>query len=290
MVCSVNNNNDKQLITKQFLSELVNRVRLYSVSSLPKYIIDLVGFRLPIVRKKSLSIHFRYKLKNGVTFVVRPFKFDRYIIDEIFLERAYFPDRDFELKDGDVVVDVGAHIGVFTIYSAKNADCTVYSYEPRPDNFELLKENVSLNKIEACVKTFQFAVGGVSGSLEFCMDAEGLGQIGGFTGSKIIVRTVTLKEIFDSNNLLKVDFLKIDVEGEELEMLLNFPKEYFPRIEKIAMESHTESITSQLTSYLSSNGFSVRTLKLPKSNMSMLYAKNNNYYDCLSRKTNMVLN
>jgi FkbM family methyltransferase len=275
MVCAVNNNHDKQIITKQFLSEIVNRVRLYNVSSLPKYIIDLVGFHLPILRKKSLRMHFRYKLKNGATFVVRPFKFDRYIIDEIFLERAYFPDRDFELKDGDVVVDVGAHIGVFTVFSAKNADSTVYSYEPRPDNFELLKENVSLNKIEACVKIFQFAVGGVSGSLEFCMDAEGLVQIGGSNGKKIIVRTVTLKEIFDSNNLLKVDFLKIDVEGKELEMLFNFPKEYFPRIKKIAMESHTESITSKLTSYLSSNGFSVRTLKLPKSDMSMIYAKNN---------------
>jgi FkbM family methyltransferase len=233
----------------------------------------LVGFRLPIVRKKNLNKHFKYKLRNGITIVVRPFKFDRYIIDEIFLEHAYFPSR-FYNKDGDVVVDVGAHIGVFTVYSAKKADCTVYSYEPRPDNFDLLKENVSLNKIEPCVKIFQFAVGGVSGSLEFCMDAEGLGQIGGSNGDKIFVRTVTLKEILDSNNLLKVDFLKIDVEGEELEMLLNFPKEYFPRIEKIAMESHTETITSKLTSYLSSNGFSVKTLRLPKSDMSMVYAKN----------------
>jgi FkbM family methyltransferase len=220
-------------------------------------------------------MHFKYKLRNGIKLVVRPFKFDRYIIDEIFLERAYFPSPDFKIKDGDVVIDIGAHIGVFTIYSAKNAYCTVYSYEPRPDNFELLEENVSLNKIETCVKTFQFAVGGVSGSLEFCMDAEGLGQIGGSNGNKIIVRTVTLKEIFDSNNLLKVDFLKIDVEGEELEMLLNFPREYFPRIEKIAMESHTETITSKLTSYLSSMGFSVKTLKLPKSDMSMIYAKHN---------------
>ena len=275
MVYTATNNHERGLFIKQFLPELTNRIRLYSFSSLPQYILDLIGFRMPIVRKKSLSMHFKYKLKNGITFVVRPFKFDRYIIDEIFLEQAYFPDRDFKIEDGDVVIDVGAHIGVFTVYSAKNADCTVYSYEPRPDNFELLKENVSLNKIEPRVKTFQFAVGGVSGSLEFCMDAEGLGQIGGSNGNKIIVRTVTLKEIFDSNKLLKVDFLKIDVEGKELEMLLNFPKEYFPRIKKIAMESHTELITSKLTSYLSSNDFNVRTLKLPKSEMSMIYAKNN---------------
>jgi hypothetical protein len=84
-----------------------------------------------------------------------------------------------------------------------------------------------------------------------------------------------LKEILDSNSLSKVDFLKIDVEGKELEMLLNLPKEYFSRIEKIAMESHTETITSKLTSYLSGNGFSVKTLKLPKSDMSMIYAKKN---------------
>lgn len=275
MVYTVTNNHGKGLLIKQFLPEIVNRIRLYSVSSLPKYIIDLVGFRLLIVRKKNLSLHFRYKLKNGITFFVRPFKFDRYIIDEIFLEQAYFPNSDFEIKDGDVVVDIGAHIGVFTVFSAKSANCSIYSYEPRPDNFELLVKNVSINNVTDCVKTFQFAVGGVSGSLEFCMDAQGLGQIGGSNGNKIIVRTVTLKEIFDSNHLLNVNFLKIDVEGEELEMLLNFPKEYFPRIEKIAMESHSETITSKLTSYLSSNGFNVKTLKLPKSDMSMIYATNN---------------
>jgi FkbM family methyltransferase len=275
MVCLVNNNHGKRPIIKQFLPEIVNMIRLYSVGSLPEYVIDLLGFRLPIVRKKSLSMHFKYKLKNGITFVVRPFKFDRYIIDEIFLEQAYFPDRDFKIENGDVVVDIGAHIGVFTVFSAKSANCCIYSYEPRPDNFELLVKNVSINNVTDCVKTFQFAVGGVSGSLEFCMDAQGLGRIGGSNGNKIIVRTVTLKEIFDSNHLLKVNFLKIDVEGEELGMLLNFPKEYFHRIEKIAMESHTELITSKLTSYLSSNGFSVKTLKLPKSDMSMIYAKNN---------------
>jgi FkbM family methyltransferase len=275
MVYTVTNNHGKGLLIKQFLPEIVNRIRLYSVSSLPKYIIDLVGFRLLIVRKKNLSLHFRYKLKNGITFFVRPFKFDRYIIDEIFLEKAYFPNRDFKIKDGDVVVDIGAHIGVFTVFSAKSANCSIYSYEPRPDNFELLVKNVSINNVTDCVKTFQFAVGGVSGSLEFCMDAQGLGQIGGSNGNKIIVRTVTLEEIFDSNHLLNVNFLKIDVEGEELEMLLNFPKEYFHRLEKIAMESHSETITSKLTSYLSSNGFNVKTLKLPKSDMSMIYATNN---------------
>ena len=275
MVCSVYNGHSKWLIIKQFLPELVNRIRLYSVSSLPKYIIDLVGFRLPIVRKKSLGMHFRYKLKNGITFVVRPFKFDRYIIDEIFLERAYFPNSDFIIKDGDVVVDIGAHIGVFTVFSAKSANCSIYSYEPRPDNFELLLENVSINNVTDCVKTFQFAVGGISGNLNFSMDAQGLGRISRANDNDIIVRTITLKEIMDSNNLLKIDFLKIDVEGEELDMLLNLPTEYFSRIDRISMESHTETITSKLTSYLSRNGFSVKTLKLPKSDMSMVYAKNN---------------
>jgi len=261
---------------KQLFVEVTNRIRIYSFVSIPTYIIDLIGFRLPKVRRTNFATHFRYKLRNGATFVVRPFKFDRYIVDEIFLDRAYFPDSEFSIKNNDVVVDIGAHIGVFTVYAAKKSNCYVYSYEPRPDNFALLKENVHLNKIEDRVKTFQYAVGGVSGNLQFSMDPEGLGQLGGTTGRKIIVQSTTLKEIMDSNNLLKINFLKIDVEGAELDLLLNLPREYFSRIEKISMESHTIMITSKLTAYLSSNGFVVKTLKLPNSDMSMLYAKKSN--------------
>lgn len=258
----------------QLQTEVEQRIGLYSLGSIAKYIIDDIGFRLPTIRRINFGINFRYKLKNGISFMVRPFKYDRYIIDEIFLEKAYFPSPDFWIKDNEVIVDIGAHIGVFTVFAAKRAKCLVYSYEPRPDNYELLKENIRLNGIQNCVRAIQSAVGGVSGNLKFSMDTVGLGSLDDVKGNKIIVRTITLKDLLDTNHIAKVDFLKIDVEGEELRMLLNLPKEYLSRISRISMESHTKTITSKLTDYLSNNGFSVRTLKLPKSDMSMIYAKN----------------
>lgn len=54
----------------------------------------------------------------------------------------------------------------------------------------------------------------------------------------IEIQGISLKDVFDLNKINRCNFLKIDVEGGEYEILFNTPKEYFQRIEKISLEPH----------------------------------------------------
>ena len=57
-----------------------------------------------------------------------------------------------EVSASDVVVDIGAHIGTFTVGAAKRAmNGRVFAIEPVPENFDLLQENVRVNNRENVV-------------------------------------------------------------------------------------------------------------------------------------------
>jgi FkbM family methyltransferase len=260
---------------ESIIMEVAKRVKSYTLSSLPAYTLDCVGFNAPAFRRVVLARRLIYRLRSGVSFTVRPFTFDRCIVDEVFLNQVYTPHNIFDVNDGDVVVDLGAHIGVFTVFAARRArNVAIYSYEPRPDNFRLLCENVRLNGLRDCVKVFEFAVSASAENRQFVMDSEGLGKIGETEGRSILVPVVTVKDVFDSNSLSRVNFLKVDVEGEERSVLLNLPTEYLSRIDRISMECHSPEITSELASHLRHHSFDVTTSRGGHPDLYMLYARN----------------
>jgi FkbM family methyltransferase len=134
----------------------------------------------------------------------------------------------------------------------------VYSFEPEPENFNLLLTNVRLNSIkniEAINKAVSKKTGtaklriGVDES-ECSLDNEG-----------IDVDTISLKDFFDTYKIKKIDFLKMDCEGSEYDILMNTPKEYLKRIGKISMEVHkTNMFLEDMSDFLSKNGFSIKTM------------------------------
>jgi predicted RNA methylase len=97
------------------------------------------------------------KLRDSTIFRIRPFTYDRCVLDEIFIHKVY--TKHFDIREGDTVVDLDAHIGDFTVFAAKN-NAFVYSYEPEPRNFALLTVNVKMNNLKTKVKTFPYAVAG----------------------------------------------------------------------------------------------------------------------------------
>ena len=130
-----------------------------------------------------------------------------------------------EIKPGDVVIDVGANIGYYTLIFAKLVGNTgkVIAFEPEPKNFEILKKNVSINKLTNVILE-QKIVSSTNGKTKLFLANTGI--VGHHTTPTknstnfIEVDSVTLDDYFLTNNISKkINFLKIDVEGAEIKVL-----------------------------------------------------------------------
>ncbi|MEJ8819336.1 FkbM family methyltransferase [Lacibacter sp. H407] len=129
-----------------------------------------------------------------------------------------------------VVVDIGANIGYFSLMAAKKATAGhIYSFEPATKNLEKLKRNISLNRITN-IYPIQAAINNVSGKTTFYISTDensgmsGLRITENFSGQSETVKCITLDEAVLEYNLPKIDLIKIDVEGSEINVLQGMTK------------------------------------------------------------------
>ena len=120
------------------------------------------------------------------------------------------------VKKNDIVIDVGANIGYYTLLMAK-IGAFVNSYEPAPSNFKLLQKNVYQNNFSQNVTLHNTAISNFIGTSKLYLQKNNTGghQLGfdPFQTDNSIEVPVTKIE------LDKIDFAKIDVEGSELHVL-----------------------------------------------------------------------
>jgi FkbM family methyltransferase len=127
----------------------------------------------------------------------------------------------FRPKQGEVVIDVGAHIGAYTISAARivGKKGLVVALEPDPENFDLLSMNIKLNKLSNVIALRTAAYESDGTSIMHRSEGSGTHSLvripEKFIG-EIKVPTVTLDTLVRRFNLDRVDWLKIDVEGAEL--------------------------------------------------------------------------
>jgi len=131
------------------------------------------------------------------------------------------------VKKGDVVVDLGASIGYFTLLAARlvGKEGKVYAFEPEPRNFLLLCKNIALNGYDNIV-AIRKAVSDREGFAKlFLSDDYGSHSLYKFDNAKtpIITETVTLDNFFRKEGY-HVDIIKIDVEGAEMVAFLGMEK------------------------------------------------------------------
>lgn len=129
------------------------------------------------------------------------------------------------VKKGMTVIDVGAHIGYYSLYFAKCVGPTgrVFSFEPVPKNFALLRKNILLNQV-SWIQTFPDAVYSCTKDISFTVPEEsansGEGSLAHDRGGRqILVHAVSL-DSFCSSADIRPDLIKLDVEGAELEVVL----------------------------------------------------------------------
>jgi FkbM family methyltransferase len=166
------------------------------------------------------------------------------LVAEIFVSREYTP-KGFEISENDLVVDVGAHKGVFLAYAAQSTANRIIAIEPDPGNVNYLK---SLSKRQGWdqVEVIQAAVSGKKRA------AVKIYTAGSSSRNSILAKDVVsgevLSEFFETpaltlQNVLgdvnKVDFLKMDCEGAEFEIVRNTSSSSLSKIDKLVLEFHS---------------------------------------------------
>lgn len=142
------------------------------------------------------------------------------------IDRATMMIIEPYVREGSVILDVGANCGEFTIKIAGLAfqkgfkSVRVYAFEPNPFVVERLSENISLNShLMGAIKVNQLALADRAGKSHFSFSFKhtGAGRIGEHHGGnvQIEVQIDTIDNYVRSQNIQRVDLIKLDVEGYE---------------------------------------------------------------------------
>lgn len=124
------------------------------------------------------------------------------------------------IKEGDVVIDIGAHIGYYTLIAAKKVGVNgwVYAFEPDPRNFMLLEKNVHVNNLKNVVLVNK-AVTDKTGSAKLFLSKTNTGDHRIFSNESdrqsVNISTTTLEDFFNKRSH-RVDMIKIDIQGSEM--------------------------------------------------------------------------
>ncbi len=196
-------------------------------------------YRLELAYAGLQEIRGSIKTRKGLRLAVRTLA-DLYVLDETYAKKVYdIPGKTFS----DVtVIDVGAYIGVFSLYAASMWKAKqVFCFEPCPESFTALRNNIETNKLEGVVFPFGQAVDEQSGIRDFYISPS-YGAINSLCNSvlanKMAVECVTLKSVIEYNDIDFVDYLKLDCEGVEWGILNSLDVETARKIDVIGMEFH----------------------------------------------------
>ena len=231
-----------------------------------------------------------------------------FLYHQIF-ENQFYLKHGISIKPGDCIFDVGANIGLFTLFiyhQVRNA--SVYSFEPIPSNFEKLRNNVALYGLDANLfncglsdregtATFTFypnwsACSGVYASVEeeeealrtFLINqgesvAEYADELieGRYDGEQVVCQLRTLSEVIRQHNVERIDLLKLDVEKSEWDVLAGIEPEDWQKIRQMAVEVHDlDGRLERMQQLLAEQGFVVEVeqeIGLVGTNIYSLYAR-----------------
>ena len=166
------------------------------------------------------------------------------------------------ISAGDVFLDIGANVGIVSLYVNRHAPQVgaVYAFEPLPPTYEHLKHNLLLNGNPEKIHTFNIGLSNNKGSVDFYlsgadeaasmqpnMDEYYMQECidGVYTGKKkmekITCAVDTLDSFVDMHNIENVDIIKIDTEGNEYNVLkggTNVLKKYTPLVYSEMLRKH----------------------------------------------------
>jgi FkbM family methyltransferase len=175
---------------------------------------------------------------------------------EAFKTQAYLD----VLQPGGVVVDVGAHVGYYAALASMlvGPEGRVVAFEPRPLNLRFLKRHAQANRLHN-IEIVEAGVAARSGEASFDTSyGTGTGRLA--EGGDLPVRTVRLDDFFRDGELPRVDFLKIDVEGGEVDVLKGGSDLIHDQLPVILVATHGHALHEEVVRFLDDLGYRHRVL------------------------------
>lgn len=132
-----------------------------------------------------------------------------------------------EVRSGDVVLDIGANIGYYTLILARlvGENGRVFAFEPEPENFDLLKKNVEINGYRNAVLVKK-GVSDVNGKTRLYLSEENRGDHRVYDSrddrNSMEIETIRLDDYFKDYEG-RIDFIKMDIQGAEGKALQGMP-------------------------------------------------------------------
>jgi len=132
--------------------------------------------------------------------------------------------EEVSLEKGDIVIDAGANMGVFSVFAATRGASRVYAFEPIELIHGILRQNIRANGHEETVAVVPAGLSDMTG-LQTIFTS---GEIGSVAGSSLVfaeqgqgvqAQFTTLDHWVKSNNIHRIDFIKADIEGAERKLL-----------------------------------------------------------------------
>ena len=232
----------------------------------------------------------RYKLPNNMAVAQLNRNETDYIYREIFELQAYLK-HGITINDGDCIFDVGANIGLFALFATQICqEPKIYSFEPNPDVFEILRANASLYAPEA--RLFKCGLSNETKTADFTF-YPGFSLLSGFyadaVAEKELVKTfitnqwkvemseltdqaddileerftsqaftaqlTTLSSVMEQENIECIDLLKINVEKSELDVLAGIKDDDWKKINQIVLEVDVKENLDVILSLLDRKGY-----------------------------------
>ncbi len=197
----------------------------------------------------------------------------------IYLHGSYIVEEAYEkfmlsyCEQSKVIFDVGANIGYYTVQFANKTDGKVYAFEPMNYQYRMLLKNVEINELNNVypVKKIVSDHNGIQRIYFSGMDNTAASSVIVKTNQYEDAPSITLDQFCEENSIQSIDFLKIDVEGYEMNVLkglsdmlgcLNVESIFIEIVEKHLQNAGSSS--EELVNYLKClnyHGYSIKSGK-----------------------------
>ncbi len=195
-----------QILTKLFIKKCLNKVNGYGIGKhYPfKFFIPFLKSNYTEIQGHKMFLDSKDPLNLSISRIFE--EFDTDLVKKV-------------IKKGDIVLDLGANIGYYTLIFAKlvGESGKVYAFEPDPDNFRLLKKNIRINGYKNVILVNKAVSNKAVKTKLYISEIYTASHAIFDTGERrksIEVDTVRLDDYFNDFHG-KIDFIKMDVEGAE---------------------------------------------------------------------------